>query len=105
MARLSDALTPEETTFLEERDRDLRHEYRESLAELELFEHPSWRYFEGRLLTEQGTQLKLLETAPLEDVPSVRARLQLARHLLGVPDRLAKRVAELREAAASPETD
>ena len=79
----------------------LRHAERLQLLksivrELELFDHPNWSVFEGRLREIEDRGMEQLLICPEEEVRAARARVKLARDLLGLRDELDAKAAELR---------
>jgi len=83
--------------------RDKRAELAQTQEELELFRSPGWQYFSSRVEYLIDKDQKLLESCPMEDIPSLRGRIQAHRHLLGVEAQLRRRVAELRASLDAPE--
>lgn len=94
MPRLSD-IVYEESLEIEEAEKAETTAYEEELLrvseELELFDHPSWKYFEERLVNDEKASIETL-IAGHEDV---RNRIKYIRYLLSLPDRLRERRSQL----------
>ncbi len=62
------------------------------LDELELYNHPAWKFFAARLAAEEARSIEALVSG---DDPGAREHIKIVRHLASIPEKLEEERARL----------
>jgi hypothetical protein len=90
----------------ERADREIRSQIEGISREIQLYESRSWNlYFKPRLDRILEDDMKALVGCPEDQVPVVRARIKIVRHLAELKDSLELERAELQRRRASGQED
>jgi len=96
----------EELDAEERADREIRAQIEKLSREIELYESGGWkRYFEPRLSRILTDDMNALIGCPEDEVPVIRARIKIIRHLAELKDTLERERAELQSRREGGEED
>jgi len=79
----------------EEAEREARYRLGLIVSEQDLYKHPAWGYFVERLRAVEEQSMESLVGCPPGEIPAIRERIKLARHLAEVPKTLEAERAQL----------
>lgn len=89
----------------EEADRENRFKLGHLVAESDLYQHRAWPYFLERLREVENQSMESLVGCPPGEIPAIRERIKLARHLAEVPQMVETQRAQLQALIDASEGD